>query len=67
MPNELKLCPFCGEIPKFWYVIDEDTVVVRCTNHNCGMFVSTHHYKTEDEARKAWNRRADNAERMDKC
>lgn len=51
---ELKPCPFCGRKPRMTRDIDGDCRV-RC--QNCG--ATTYYARTEEEATKAWNRRAD--------
>lgn len=60
MPNELKPCPFCGEIPKimrdgFGYF------KVKCTNVNCNILCTTMPCAREEYAIENWNRRVDNA------
>ena len=57
MNSELKLCPFCGSEAAYHKNANNGTKVV-CTNANCPC--ETWAYRTEGEARKAWNKRADN-------
>ena len=63
--QKLKECPFCGSEAAMWkefrYNIDpSDTWLVygvMCTNSNCIAHQQQKFYFTEEEARKAWNRR----------
>ena len=60
--NELKLkpCPFCGESKaEIRHPFYSDTY---CWVQCCGCYCTTTPFKTQEEATKAWNRRADNAE-----
>ena len=64
--DELKRCPFCGEIPdhyegrpdpfrtygSIWRIVHE-------CNTETGLRIETLYYRTKDEAADAWNRRAE--------
>ena len=56
---KLKKCPFCG-----WEaLVSYNTAfgfIPWCTNEECILNDNTHGYETEQEATKAWNRRAEN-------
>lgn len=54
--EELKPCPFCGEIPKIFH----DRHSVECCNGLCDVMPSTwsYTYDTDEDAVEAWNRRA---------
>ena len=65
MSDELKPCPWCGEIPdhyegrpdpfhrygSIWRIAHE-------CNTEAGLRIETPYYKTKDEAADSWNRRA---------
>ncbi len=50
--DDLKACPFCGNIGKI--VNYNDTFIVQCSHCSCG----TDFFPTPDEAKAAWNNRA---------
>lgn len=66
--TELKPCPFCGAdaelldvrkflvVSKFSYIF---TYSVKCSNKECGVKPYTKYSSTEEEAIRAWNRRAE--------
>lgn len=60
--DELKPCPFCGR--EAIMSADKNKAgpryYVRCDNHTCSVIAFTLCMKTEEEAAKVWNRRADN-------
>lgn len=56
MSDSLKACPFCGEkaiIHQSW----NEWYGVGCVNKCRGTVQESVQYKTEKEAREAWNRR----------
>lgn len=58
---KLKECPFCGgevEMTKDCGDSPESIYSVGCLNDGCPIHVFTKWYRTQDEAREAWNRRA---------
>lgn len=62
MPNNLKPCPKCGEIPEIGYVCGEYFIfpVSKCVGTCiCSSFTETH--SSKELVIEAWNRRADNA------
>ena len=60
--TKLKACPFCGCAAKELQQDDGGDIVhaVRCTNASCiGNDIQPRYFDAE-QARKVWNRRADN-------
>ena len=63
--EELKPCPFCGEIPELheWhnrYNVHFITFQVCCENEDCPCRPFTHQYGRIIPAIEAWNSRAEN-------
>ena len=59
--NELKKCPFCGEIPLLMrteYRHDEALYRVQCINKECRALPSTYNCNTIEAALSDWNVRA---------
>lgn len=56
--NELKPCPFCGDVP----MLDKGHGYYRvmCNNRECWILPKTDIYTKEETAYDAWNERADN-------
>lgn len=70
MPNELKLCPFCGRIPQLKIIPSDRRIEIKL-ECQCGIRKSeylkavpyaelTDITSSVDEVTKEWNRRADN-------
>ena len=59
LDEELKPCPFCGEIPEI--LKNYATYAVSCNAKipNCTTYPSTTYYYTSKEAIAAWNKRAE--------
>ena len=58
MTEQLKPCPFCGSTDlNFFCDVESGTYMVRC--RNCSTLFKQYH-AVKDEAKEAWNRRADN-------
>ena len=56
--SDIKLCPFCGEYPKFYGATDGSGFeAIDCINDNCLVSPTTDYMNYED-ALKAWNTRA---------
>ena len=53
--DELKPCPFCGEIPKF--IRYERGWCVECRSNTCLIAPETPIFGTKEEAAEQWNRR----------
>ena len=55
MENELKPCPFCGNIPELevWNDGEDMNYKVNCTH----CFCQTYYEDSEEEAVQMWNRR----------
>ncbi|MBQ8766075.1 MAG: Lar family restriction alleviation protein [Clostridia bacterium] len=62
MQNELKPCPFCGEIPKVHYNEVLEMYTVECENKNCNIVCHTCLAIKKEYAIENWNRRVNNAE-----
>lgn len=65
---ELKECPFCGKagkIEKKEYAFLGVSFIPHCSNDSCLMFTARKEYKTEDGAKKAWNRRTEETKRVE--
>ena len=63
MPNELKPCPECGEVPKISYACGEYFVMPKnyVARKNCFCMMGfTEMHASEDAEIEAWNRRVDN-------
>lgn len=63
MPNELRECPFCGQIPEIFgreYSDGRSAFHVACNNLECDVDCRTMAFDTEEDAIEKWNRRADN-------
>ena len=61
MPNELKPCPKCKEVPTIGYVCGEYFIMPNlktALNCVCNSFYEMHSCKEQEI--EAWNRRADN-------
>ena len=61
MSEELKPCPFCGNIPEYNDYVDDDFCISRIICSNCGAQVVRASNTIEDikpEIITAWNRRA---------
>ena len=57
--ENLKPCPFCGEIPTVTHDAQNcETYVIQCANGECACMPVTWWYLTKEEAIEAWNRRA---------
>ena len=58
MPEELKICPFCGSKAELHSNKEYDTHIVECKNNFCmASYMIGMKYDTEEEAKTAWNRR----------
>lgn len=59
MNEKLKLCPFCGKGGHLQKNPYADKYYIKCLNIKCKIKPMTdEHYKSQQEAIKAWNRRA---------
>lgn len=56
--NEVRPCPFCGEPPHYIEDLVRNTKV-SCGNDACDCVVETIWCNSRDEARNAWNKRAE--------
>lgn len=62
MKTNLKVCPFCGNVPEYdivhsiWHP-DDTYYVVRCINDRCKLQPYTAAYKCKASATKDWNKR----------
>lgn len=63
-PGALRPCPFCGHEAAFKegprHLPPEHLISVWCINGACAVH-TPEHYKTREDATKAWNRRAPNS------
>ena len=63
MMENLKPCPFCGELPEIdqgeytYKVKDRIYWAVGCMNDDCEVDVETDNFDTKEEAIKVWNTR----------
>ena len=58
--TELKPCPFCGGVAVTRYDDDGVWFYIECGNENCLILVQGQWHTDMNEAKKEWNRRADN-------
>ena len=66
---KLKPCPFCGcdaEVTAHYFCIGETTFGIECSNQRCRTS-GNQFYETEEDAIKAWNRRAERSEDAQKA
>lgn len=61
MPNELKSCPFCGEIPTMEYGNGINKYWIGCNNPKCRIQPMTDAHTNKSVVTREWNRRVDNA------
>ncbi len=65
--TELKPCPTCaGRCRCISTPLTHDKYLVLCLNDGCGN-AQDKWYDTKEEAIEAWNRRANDANRVDRC
>ena len=57
MQNELRECPFCGNLHVLLRNIEYECVDVSYKNMGCRGFTDYLQYGSRDEAIEAWNRR----------
>lgn len=62
MSEELKGCPFCGEIPNVWYPIMKTVYQIICSNEYCLVKPLGRHHSMKEAAIAAWNHRAGDGE-----
>ena len=56
---ELKPCPFCGGEAEIAMNLEYGLVDISCENMGCRGWACCLNYKSEKEAREAWNRRVE--------
>ena len=55
--DDLKPCPFCGNIPRVYQCSDDQWFVDCGDDGTCHVFVYAHDYSNREEAVKRWNTR----------
>ncbi|MBQ2775153.1 MAG: Lar family restriction alleviation protein [Clostridia bacterium] len=63
MPDELKPCPFCGDVAEMYvtkHIPNGYDYTPRCTNPSCCGRLSKK-YNLKETAEMQWNRRVENA------
>lgn len=60
MPNELKPCPFCGELPTIEYIEQFKKWWIECRNEKCAFQPFTSLHINKGVLVREWNRRVGN-------
>ena len=55
--EEIKPCPFCGNVGELNYRDKTNTYIVECTCNSCVAYWISAKYDTKDEAIYEWNKR----------